>query len=257
MRKGAVYSRTTTWVFRPGPVVGLAVVLVALAIVPAGGLGALFAFRGRFYFSGLRPGPDAVFHGSGGPGYGIGLRGHGRQPGGAVRRCWPSRLCLRAWRCWPPAPVSSASPASIGQPCGRPACYTADAAALLVAMALLIVLLAENARIPVDDPKTHLELTMIHEVMVLDHGGVDLAFIQYGAALKLWLFAALLAGVAMPLRTGRPLLDLAVGVAGVFVTAVVVGVIESTMARLRLLRVPQMLVVAPALSLAAFFWILR
>ncbi len=62
--------------------------------------------------------------------------------------------------------------------------------------ALLVVLLAENARIPVDDPTTHLELTMIHEVMVLDHGGPDLAFILYGAALKLWVLGALLVGPA-------------------------------------------------------------
>lgn len=132
-----------------------------------------------------------------------------------------------------------------------------DAAALLVAGALLIILLAENARIPVDDPTTHLELTMIHEVMVLDHGGVDLAFIQYGAALKLWLFGALLAGLAVPWRPDHPLLNLAVGVAGIFATAVIIGIIESTMARLRLTRVPQMLLVALALCLAAFFWLLR
>ena len=62
----------------------------------------------------------------------------------------------------------------------------AGPALLLVATALLIVFLAENARIPVDDPNTHLELTMIHEVMVLDHGGPDLAMIEYGAMLKLW-----------------------------------------------------------------------
>ncbi len=71
-------------------------------------------------------------------------------------------------------------------------------------MALMIVLLAENARIPVDDPNTHLELTMIHEVMVLDHGGPDLAFILYGAALKLWLFAALIVAMVLP-DTGKAL----------------------------------------------------
>ncbi len=53
-----------------------------------------------------------------------------------------------------------------------------------------VVFLAENARIPVDDPTTHLELTMIHEVMVLDHGGPDFAMIQYAAALKMWLLGA-------------------------------------------------------------------
>ena len=78
----------------------------------------------------------------------------------------------------------------------------------LVVVALGLVLLTENARIPVDDPTTHLELTMIHEVMVLDHGGPDLAFILYGAALKLWALGALLVGMAVPVRTGNPLLDL-------------------------------------------------
>ena len=61
-----------------------------------------------------------------------------------------------------------------------------------------MVFLAENARIPVDDPTTHLELTMIHEVMVLDHGGPDLAFILYGAALKLWVSGRCWSGSSCP-----------------------------------------------------------
>jgi len=64
----------------------------------------------------------------------------------------------------------------------------------------LRVLLAENSRIPVDDPTTHLELTMIHEVMVLDHGGPDLAFVLYASALKLFLFASLLVHMVLPCR---------------------------------------------------------
>src|SRR5262249_25388796 len=62
----------------------------------------------------------------------------------------------------------------------------------LVAAAFIVIFLAENARIPVDDPTTHLELTMIHEVMVLDHSGPDFAFILYSSALKLWLLGTLL-----------------------------------------------------------------
>jgi len=75
---------------------------------------------------------------------------------------------------------------------------------VLVAAALVVVFLAENARIPVDDPNTHLELTMIHEVMVLDHGGPDFAFILYGAALKMWVLGALLVGIIMPVHNGEP-----------------------------------------------------
>ena len=69
---------------------------------------------------------------------------------------------------------------------------------LMIGGALFAVLLAENSRVPVDDPATHLELTMIHEVIVLDHSGPDLALILDGGALKLALFAALLVGVLLP-----------------------------------------------------------
>jgi len=121
----------------------------------------------------------------------------------------------------------------------------------LVLIALMIVLLAENSRIPVDDPNTHLELTMIHEVMVLDHGGPDFAFIVYGAALKLWVLAALVVGMIVP-ATGAPWLNLVLSVSGMFAVAAVVGVVESVMARLRLLLLPQLLVGAGALAAMAF-----
>ena len=117
--------------------------------------------------------------------------------------------------------------------------------------------LAENARIPVDDPNTHLELTMIHEVMVLDHGGVDLAFIEYGAALKLWLLGSLVVGILVPVRTGMLAVDAAAAVAGMFLLAVATGVVESVMARLRLLRVPQLLVAAVVLSVLAMLLVVR
>jgi len=126
-----------------------------------------------------------------------------------------------------------------------------------VAAAFIVVYLAENARIPVDDPNTHLELTMIHEVMVLDHGGVDLAFIEYGAALKLWLLGSLVVGILVPVRTGMLAVDAAAAVAGMFLLAVATGVVESVMARLRLLRVPQLLVAAVVLSVLAMLLVVR
>jgi formate hydrogenlyase subunit 4 len=131
----------------------------------------------------------------------------------------------------------------LGQPIQRPCCW--------FSAALAIVLLAENARIPVDDPNTHLELTMIHEVMVLDNSGPDFAFILYGSALKLWLYAALLVGTVLPLGTLPPAAAVAVSAAAVFLTAVFIGVVESSMARLRLLRVPHLLFTAAALAILA------
>ena len=117
--------------------------------------------------------------------------------------------------------------------------------------------LAENARIPVDDPNTHLELTMIHEVMVLDHSGPDLALIQYGAALKLFLFGALVVRLALGFPFSSPWPALGVFLGGMALFAVVLGVIESTMARLRLVRVPQLLVAASVLGAFALVLVLR
>jgi formate hydrogenlyase subunit 4 len=90
--------------------------------------------------------------------------------------------------------------------------------------------------------------------MVLDHGGPDLAMILYGGALKLWLFGALIVGFLIP-RAGLPVVDMALAVAGMLALAVVLGVIESTMARLRMVRVPELLV--GALTLAALALVLE
>lgn len=255
MRKGAVYSRTTTWVFRAGPAVGLSVVLLGMAVVPAGGIPSVVSFRGDFLF--------LV--------YALGLMrfvtvlsamdtGSAFEAMGANREVQFALLAELAFLAGLAVLAVGSGRLSLSGMTGclwSTASAQVDAPALLVALSLLMVLLAENARIPVDDPTTHLELTMIHEVMVLDHGGVDLAFIEYAAALKLWLFAALLTAIAVPVRTGHGWLDLSAAVFGIFFTGIIIGVIESTMARLRLLHVPRMLLVAMALSLAALLWILR
>jgi formate hydrogenlyase subunit 4 len=125
------------------------------------------------------------------------------------------------------------------------------ALAMLV-ISLFMVLLAENYRIPVDDPTTHLELTMIHEVMVLDHSGPELAFILYSASLKLWIMSVFIAlviisAVPMPYWI-QPLVALGL----VLLIGITIGVLESTMARLRMVRVPRMLLSACVLGLLSF-----
>ena len=89
---------------------------------------------------------------------------------------------------------------------------------------------------------------MIHEVMVLDHSGPAFGMILYGAALKLFIFGALVVRLAFPLATGSPWLDWPLFVGGMLAVAVAVGVVESTMARLRLTHVPVLLVAACLLS---------
>jgi len=99
----------------------------------------------------------------------------------------------------------------------------------------------------VDDPNTHLELTMIHEVMILDFSGPDLGMIQYAAALKLWLFSALVTNLIVPLRPENPFLQLVLFLGGTLLVAAIVGVTESVMARLRLVLVPKLLISSGAL----------
>jgi formate hydrogenlyase subunit 4 len=134
--------------------------------------------------------------------------------------------------------------------------WLAAPALVLAAIGLFVIALAENSRVPVDDPNTHLELTMIHEVMVLDHGGPDLAVILYGAALKLFLFAAIFSRVVLG-QGGGALAEEALALGGVVLFAVAVGVVESVMARLRMIRIPQLLVGASVLSAFALVLLLR
>lgn len=124
---------------------------------------------------------------------------------------------------------------------------------LLVLPALLtlfILLQTEAARVPVDDPTTHLELTMIHEVMLLDHSGPDLAAMQYGAALKLTTYAGLIAALLNPFD---PISNLALSAASsavlMLAVAVAVGCVESLIARLRMRWVPRYLLLAGGAAL--------
>lgn len=128
------------------------------------------------------------------------------------------------------------------------------------AVAVLLVLLqAEAARVPVDDPLTHLELTMIHEVMVLDHSGPELAAMQYAAAVKMTLYAGLIAALLNPFDPfANPLPALLAALALMAAVAVLVGCVESLVARLRLRWVPRYLMLASALAalgLGAAGWI--
>lgn len=128
---------------------------------------------------------------------------------------------------------------------------TAGAGAVLLASGLFTVLLAENCRVPFDDPNTHLELTMIHEAMVLDHSGPPLAAILHGASMKLLLFGILLVQAVLPMGDLSPLASVGALVAGVLVVTVCVGVVESFLARLAFRRVPLLLTTAFLLCLFA------
>lgn len=236
LSKGAVYSETTTEMFRLGPVVSLAAALAAASLVPLGGA-PLIAFNGDAILFAYLFALGRFVTVTAALDTGSSFEGMGASREVAFSSLAEPALILAfvslAYR------AGGLSLAQMFTPHGGP---SAAAGTILALGSLFVVLLAENSRIPVDDPNTHLELTMIHEVMVLDHGGPDLAFILHGAGLKLVLMASLLVRLVLPERSGL----VAVGslVFGLAAAAVVIGLLESSMARLRLVRVPQLLVAA-------------
>ncbi len=246
LRKGTVYSQTTTWIFQAGPVVGLASMICAGALLPLGAFPALAPFTGdlvmvayllalaRFFtvlaaldtgssFEAMGASREVAFSALAEPALFLGLAALARQTGSLSLTSMLGSVSSTMWM--RAAPALGLTIAGLG-----------------------VVFLAENARVPVDDPATHLELTMIHEVMVLDHSGPDFAMIQYAAALKMWLLGAVIIAIAVPLHSGNPLLDCGFALVGMLSLAVVTGIVESSMARLRLLRVTQLLIGAIVLS---------
>jgi len=253
--KGAVYSRTTTWVFRAGPVVGLAAILAAGLLLPLGAPAATIAFAGDFALLAALLGLARFVTVLAALDTGSSFEGMG-----AAREVTFSALAEPALFLGFVSLVRSTGGLDLTHLLGDglAAAWQADSSALLlVALSIFVVALAENSRIPVDDPATHLELTMIHEVMVLDHSGPDLALIQYGAALKLYLFGALVVKLVLGARLADPAAAFAAFLAGQLAFALALGLVESTMARVRLVRVPQLLIGASVLSGFALVLILR
>jgi formate hydrogenlyase subunit 4 len=255
IQKGTVFSTTTTWVFRAGPIVGLATGSIAMLLVPLTPVAAPVSFTGdllllayllalgRFFtaaaaidtgspFEGMGAAREVTFACLAEPAFFLGLLVLAKLSGSLHLAGMLGGEVASQWT-------------------------SAGASLALVMLSWFIVLLVENCRIPFDDPNTHLELTMIHEVMVLDHSGPAFALILYGAALKLFLFGSLIVRLAVPVATGTPWIDWPVFVAGMFAVAVVVGVVESTMARLKLTHIPILLVAACLLSTFGLILLVR
>src|SRR5947208_10603809 len=252
-RRGAIYGDVTSWVFLLGPVVSLAALMAALLLVPFGAIPAPLSFSG-----------DLIVV--------AGLLALGRfaivlaalDTGSSFEGMGASREVHFAALAEPALLLALAVLARITGALSLTPLYQGITAATwiaalptlaLVAMTLLVLALVENSRIPVDDPTTHLELTMIHEVMVLDHSGPELGIIQYAAALKLWVLGSLLIGL-VPLRSEIPWLDASAMLLGMAVLALAIGMIESAMARYRLVQVPQFIVGAATLSAVGFILVL-
>jgi formate hydrogenlyase subunit 4 len=245
-RKGSVFSSTTTWIFKIAPVVIFSSTLAAVAFIPlfpsrsgasiAGDLIFLLYFLGIARFFLILSALD-----TGSPFEGMGAS---REAFFSAMAEPVTILCLLN--------VMRANGVdTLGAALGKPMA-TDSIAVLLSALPLFIVLLVENARIPFDDPTTHLELTMIHEVLILDNSGPGLALMEYAAAIKIWLFSLIIGRILMPSFVMNPIVQGGVLFCLAAAVAVLVGVVESSMARVRLLKVPQLLFGAGIIALLGF-----
>ncbi len=245
-QKGSVFSRTTSWLFRAGPLVALAATLLAALLVPFGGHNPPVAFIGDLVLFAYLFGLARFFTTVAALDTGSSFEGMG-----AAREvtfgCLTEPVLFLVLVALARESGSLSLNGLLTHASGE--MWPQEAAALLLMVgALFILLLAESCRIPFDDPTTHLELTMIHEVMVLDHSGPAFGLILYGAALKLFVLGALVLHVALPFGIGEGLPGWLSFIGGMLLLAVAVGLVESVMARLRLLRVPRLLVAAAALA---------
>jgi formate hydrogenlyase subunit 4 len=255
MRKGVVISDTTTWIFRAGPAVTLAATLFAGLLIPLGkhpapisfeGDMILFAYLfalGRFFTTSAALDTGSAFEGM-----------------GAAREVTFSCLAEPTLFFALITLTRLSGTMSLSPMLGFvtfPVWLGAGASLLLMLTGLFVVLLAENCRIPFDDPNTHLELTMIHEVMVLDHSGPYFGVILYGAALKLLILGALFLDIAVPFTSGNSFLDWLIFACALLALAVAIGTVESVMARLRLIRVPQLLIAAMILTAFSLVLVVR
>ena len=240
--KEVALSATTTWVFVLAPVVACVAAVGAGLLVPLGSFAAPVAFAGDFVlFSYLfalgRFFTAAAALDTGSPFAGMGAA---REVGFA----WLTEPALFFAFLALTRLSGSLSLDGMLRATEGGAWLERTAPLVLAAAGIFVVLLTECGRLPVDDPNTHLELTMIHEAMVLDHSGPLLGLVELAAAVKLFVLSALLLHVMAPTARVEGWPGLGLFILGLLGIAIGVGIVESTMARLRLLHVPTLLIAA-------------
>jgi formate hydrogenlyase subunit 4 len=249
-KKGSVYSTSTTGMFKLGPIVSLCSALTVLMFLPIAGAAPIFSFNGDIifvlYIMGLgRFFTIAAAMDTASPFEGMGAAREAYFP--IICEATTFMILIFFYRLTGELNLSAYF--SGGATTGL---WDATGAPLLfIIIAFFIILLTENSRVPVDDPATHLELTMIHEVMVLDHSGPDFALIELGSFCKLFFYSTLISRLVLPFDFGVPGLNFAIFTAGLILVYIAVGMIESVIARYRMDKVPQFVLTSFALAFFA------
>jgi Formate hydrogenlyase subunit 4 len=249
-KKGSVYSSSTTFVFKLGPVISLAASITVLMFLPIAGFNPVFSFNGdvifvlyvlglgRFFTIAAAMDTASPFEGM-----------------GAAREAYFPIICEAAmfmiliffYRITGELQLSAYFAGSNTQNIWS----LAGAPLVFIVLSFFIILLTENSRVPVDDPATHLELTMIHEVMVLDHSGPDFGLIELGSFCKLMFYSTIISRMIVPFESAIFGFPIVMYIAGLLIVYIAVGVTESITARYRMDKVPKFVLTSFALAFFA------
>lgn len=247
-RKSSVYSTTTSFIFKIAPIVYFASVLMAIFMIPLGNHKGLISFDGDFVMFAYILAIGKFF-----------MIISALDTGSSFEGMGASREALFSMLVEPAFFILMGSFALFT---GHTSfysiftmldygSYTSYLLGGLATFVFVVVTMIENSRMPVDDPKTHLELTMIHEVMILDNSGFDLGLIMYTSNLKFAMYGAIIANLFIGALALEISILMFMGIQIGF--AVTIGVVESFIARFRMGHNPQFIVILTSISLLIFF----
>lgn len=251
LKKGSVFSNTTSFIFQVAPAIYFASILMAIMVIPLGQYRGIISFEGDFVFFAYILGVGKFFSIISALDTGSSFEGMGA-----------SREALFSMFAEPAFFILMGSFALLtGHTSFQDifaslhfGSYISYILGVLATFVLAMITMVENSRMPIDDPKTHLELTMVHEVMILDNSGFDLGLILHGTNLKFAMYGALIANLFMgsfPLYITIPIFF---GIQVLF--AIAIGLLESFTARFRMNHNAQYILALSSVSLLIFLGVL-
>jgi len=253
VRKEVVLAENASWLFRTAPYLVFAATWVAASLVPTFAAGLLFSWSADLIAITALLGSARFFLALAGMDVGTSFGGIGSSREAMFATLAEPAMLMMVFSV---ALLAGSTQLSTVAAFMNSPLVGLRVSLALALVALTIVAIAENARIPVDNPATHLELTMVHEAMVLEYSGRHLAVIELAAQLKLLLYASLIACLFMPwgmARSEAGLADLALGVGAYALKLVALGILlavfETSIAKMRVFRVAEFLGIALMLGL--------
>ena len=246
-KKGSVYSKTTSFIFQIAPSIYFASIIMAILVIPFGQYKGIISFEGDFIFFAYVLGTGKFFSIISAMDTGSSFEGMG-----ASREALFSMFAEPAFFILMGSFALLTGHSSFQEifsslHFGSSVTYILG---LLATFVLVMITLIENSRMPFDDPNTHLELTMVHEVMILDNSGFDLGMILYATNLKFAMYGALIANLFMG---SSPLyLTIPIFFGLQFLFAITIGVLESFTARFRMNHNAQYILALSSVSILIF-----